>query len=106
MELQKSHYLFEVRFVASEALVLENFLEDLPVLVLYLQEEKARAAPEISRKIVAWLRVITGFKFVGMIVTQLDIDNVLSSFSVATQSDTLLVMDYPWPTSPPSKSTK
>ena len=94
VELQKSHYLFEVRFVASEALVLENFLEDLPVLVLYLQEEKARAAPEISRKIVAWLRVITGFKFVGMIVTQLDIDNVLSSFSVATQSDTLLVMDY------------
>ena len=97
VEQQQLHYLFEIRFVASEVLVLSHFITDLPAVVMYLRDEKDNAdtSAEMKAKIIGWLRIITQFKFVAMMITQLDIDLALNSFSVATQSDSLLVINYP-----------
>lgn len=97
VEQKQLHYLFEVRFVASEVLVLSHFLADLPAIVMYLRDEKddADTSAETRAKIIGWLRTITQFKFVANMIVQLDIDAALKSFSVATQSDSLLVINYP-----------
>jgi hypothetical protein len=97
VEQKQLHYLFEIRFIASEVLVFSHFLTDLPAIVLYLRDEKQAddTSAEMKAKITGWLRIITQFKFVSTIITQLDIDLALKSFSVATQSDSLLVINYP-----------
>ena len=78
------HYLFEVRFIASEVLVFEHFLTDLPAIVLHLKEELQDddASGEVKAKIKGWLDKITQFKFVSTLITQLDIDSALKEFSV------------------------
>lgn len=94
---EELHYLFEVRFVASENRVLRAFLTDLPVIVLDLRLQIADSNIDktIKTKITGWLKVITGFKFVSTLITQLDIDEAITTFSVRAQSSTALWIDYP-----------
>ena len=94
VQLQQLAFLFTVRFVSSEVRVLRHFLEDLPCVVMYLRDELKTLKGDQKKKIATWLRTITQFRFVGTIITQLDIDIVLSKFSVAMQSDSFLCMYY------------
>lgn len=95
--LLKLHYLFPIRFVESEARVLEHFITDLPVIVAYLRAVAIAdgTSSEVKAKISGWLRKVLQFKFVATCITQLDIDEAMRVFSKQVQSDTALIIDLP-----------
>jgi hypothetical protein len=99
VQFDQLHYLFEIRFLASEVLVFEHFLTDLPAIVLHLREELAQpdedTSKDVKAKINGWLRIITQFKFVSTLITQLDIDAPMKEFSVKAQNDSTLWIFYP-----------
>ena len=82
-------------------MALKNFLTDLPTIVADLQstiaavEETAAATTVQISKCRAWLRRITQFKFVSVLIVLLDTNEVSRRFSKATQSDDGLAIDVP-----------
>ena len=97
IKYEELHYLFEVRFIASETMVLKAFLTDLPVIVLHLRLEAVDADVDgnVKSKIRGWLKKITTFRFVSTLITQLDIDETIKEFSVKAQSSEPLWIHYP-----------
>ena len=94
---EQLHYIFEVRFISSEAEVYAHFLNDLAAIVLHLKQElsSSEISSDVKAKITGYLRIITQFKFVGHLVTQLDQNEHLSEFSKRLQNDTTLWIHYP-----------
>ena len=91
------HYLFEVRFVASEFIALSNFLCDLPVIVAELTDELDYESTTDAKRaeINGWLRKTKQFKFIAYLIVMVDIHNVTKEFSVRAQSDESLIIDLP-----------
>ena len=82
----------ELRFVKSELEALKSFLVDLPVVAKRLNELKtaAVALSDEKERYSRLARIISNFKFVSAVVTQIDIDTALAAASVKTQSDSAL----------------
>ena len=82
----------ELRFVKSELEELKSFLVDLPVVAKRLNELKtaAVALSDEKERYSRLARIISNFKFVSAVVTQIDIDTALAAASVKTQSDSAL----------------
>ena len=91
------HYLFEVRFVASEFIALSNFLIDLPVIVAELTDELDYVSTTGAKRIEinGWLRKVKQFKFIAYLIVMVDIHAVNKEFSVCSQSDQSLIIDLP-----------
>jgi len=94
---EQLHYIFDIRFIASEELVYSHFLNDLAAIVLHLKQEKEddEISSEVKVRITGFIRILTQFKFVSMLITQLDINGPLSKFSKQMQNDTTLWIFYP-----------
>jgi hypothetical protein len=95
--LRKLHHLFEVRFVASEQVAVNNFLVDLPAIVAALKDEldEVGITSEKSAKLNGWLGKLLQVKFVGHLAVLVDIHTVSQIFSKEAQSDSNLVIDVP-----------
>ena len=67
---------------------LKSFLVDLPTFTKRFNELQAAAVPLSDEKErYSWLaRIISNFKFVSAVVTQIDIDTALATASVKNQS--------------------
>jgi hypothetical protein len=94
---RKLHYLFEVRFVASEYIAIKNFLHDLPAIFEVLKDElDIEGIPtEKSTKITGWLRTMKQFKFVAHLIMLIDVYAATKLFSEQSQSDESLIIDVP-----------
>lgn len=83
--------------MASERVVIKNFLTDLPAIVQVLTDELD--LEDISgtkrAKVVGWLRIIKQFKFVGYLIVLVDIHEVSQQLSTGCQSDSMMVIDLP-----------
>ena len=81
--MHQLHYVFEVRFVESEARAIDAFLIDLPAIVKFLQTSVLDSSTDsdMRAKMKGWLRRLLSFKFVTTCLTQLDIDIALRIFS-------------------------
>ena len=58
---EQLHYIFEVRFISSEAEVYVHFLNDLAAIVLHLKQElsSSEISSDVKAKITGYLRIIT-----------------------------------------------
>jgi hypothetical protein len=72
------HYLFEVRFVASEYIAISNFLASFAGIVAALRQEfnTADITPEMKLNINGWLRKMTKFKFVAYLIVMCDVQTL------------------------------
>lgn len=91
------HYLFEVRFVASEFIAMQNFLVDLPIIVAELKDELDLESTKAETRTLVnkWLKMIQSFKFVAYLVVMCDIHEINKQFSVKAQSDEMCIVDFP-----------
>jgi hypothetical protein len=89
------HYLFEVRFVASEYIAISNFLASFAGIVAALRQELTTAdiTPDMKVKINGWLRKMTHCKFVAYLLVMCDVHTVNKVFSTQVQSDSALIID-------------
>jgi len=100
VDIAQLHYLFEVRMVESETIVLRNFLIDFPVIVQYLREcvQEAEAAQKVELVHIqqrGWIKQLCQFKFVSFMLCMLDQDTELRIFSKNTQSDSAYALEVP-----------
>jgi hypothetical protein len=95
--IKKLHYLFSVRFVASEHIAIVAFLQDLPLLIAELQDELDLEATteKMCIEIRGWLRKMKQLKFVAHLIVLCDVHTVSKTFSKNAQSDELLIIDVP-----------
>ena len=86
-----------LRFVKSELEANKAFKADLPLIAKRLKElrDGAEAQSDERQKYTRLLRTIINFKFTSALLTQIDIDTVLSAASLKTQSDSALSIDLP-----------
>lgn len=98
---------YQVRFVQSEVDAIINLLRNLPALIQQFKEttqadldacrphEDDPEEPITRGTLDHWLDELHGFDFLSTCLAMLDVYSIQLRFSLATQSDGLLVIHYP-----------
>jgi len=100
-DLRQLHYIFEVRFCASERIAFRALMHDLPVIVIALSKElqvhEGNGGPSGTARVKMndWIRKTKELKFIAHMLIQLDLHHENDIFSKQTQSNELLILEYP-----------